>query len=709
MEQVNPVACELLREAPEYLIGRRFLSSRWNMIDSCGNPFVTDQMLFSSLSVSRKTIKDLEVGIAFEEGVRWLSIHVAPLFSETEEYQGALASIFDITDKKTIEKKLRQREQRLLSITDSQTHYTIRTDLEGRFIYVNNAVLNHFGYEEDEMLYHSLDLITDRVYAIQCIKAAAYCMEYPGRHKYLEIRCYNSQREYFWTSWELVGIMDEEGRVTEIQAVGQDISKKKRVADLLVETSQMARIGGWEISGLTRKLSWTPETYRIHDVPENAPVTLKRALSFYHPDHQPIVRKAIRTLIQQGTPFDLKLKLISEQKREVWVRIIGQREIVHGNYVRAYGIIQDITTSQRSEEHLKQREWLLESIFNSTADALFILDRNNLIVDCNQNALRIFEIDRKEDVLGKGSDPFLKEPIADDEAVIRKKITETGFWTTEIEFISARNKPFWGNLALTTLNEVDYRVVRVTDITDQKDAEALLIESNQHLVKTNQELDRFVYSASHDLRAPLTSIIGLIQLSEMEEMEQTLKEYLQHMKKSANRLDSFIKDLTHFSRNARLEVRADPIRFEEIIQMLFEQYQFMDHATPVVTLLEVDQPGSFYSDKSRLQIALGNIISNALKYTHEQQEASYVKVIVSVKPDEAIIKVVDNGMGIASSHIEKVFDMFYRANDQKPGSGLGLYIVKETAEKLNGTAEITSTLGKGTECTLILPNLKTKS
>ena len=165
--------------------------------------------------------------------------------------------------------------------------------------------------------------------------------------------------------------------------------------------------------------------------------------------------------------------------------MIGQREIVHGNYIRAYGIIQDITAPKRSEEHLKQREQLLQSIFNSTADALFILDKNELIIDCNQNALRIFEIDQREDVLGKGPEQFLKDIISEEDAkLISKKVAEVGFWTAEWEFISAKGKPFWGNLALTILEGLEYRVVRVTDITDKKEAEALLITSNENLKKT---------------------------------------------------------------------------------------------------------------------------------------------------------------------------------------------------------------------------------
>ena len=710
IKEINSLASALLGATPDRLIGRPLINRRWNMVDTFGNPLIAAQTLLSDLPNHKNDISELEIGIICMQGLRWLSLHTSPLLSDADEYQGAFVSFFDITDKKNTEKKLQQREQWLLSITESQTSYVIRTDLNGHFVYLNNAALQHFGYSADELLNQPVYSIMDRNSTHQCMKAKAYCLENPSRPTSIEVRCHNKQQEYFWTTWELVGVCNEQGEVTEIQAVGRDVSRKKRESALLADTSRMARVGGWEINELTKQISWTPETYRIHDLPEGSPVTLKRSIHFYHPDDRPIIRKALRNMLLRGESFDLKLRMVTAQKRNVWVRVIGQYESIYGNYTRAYGVIQDVTASQLTEERIRQREWLLKSVFNSTADALFLIDLKGKFIDCNESALRIFEVDRKKDILGKYGMDFQKKPFSELESeTIRDTVSNAGVWRSEEEFITAKNMPFWGNLAITAFKGADFGVMRVTDITDQKDAEALLIESNQHLQKVNEELDRFVYSASHDLRAPLTSIMGLITLSEMEEMGEALQDYLQHMKKSANRLDTFITDLTHFSRNARLEVKVEAICFEEIVQVLFEQYQFIDHTIPVKTLLEVSQTNPFYSDHSRLQVVLGNIISNALKYTREQEEESYVKVKVSVIAEEAIIHIIDNGIGIDPTYIEKIFDMFYRANHFKPGSGLGLYIVKETLEKLKGTIKVSSTLEKGTRFTIRIPSLQSET
>jgi len=710
IEQANQLVCELLEEKVGYLIGSPFLRGSWLLIRTDNSVLEAPEKLLANSPQAQEAINGVRIGLILKKNTIWLSFHAKPLLSEVNDYQGSVVTFMDVTTNTNTELKASREASRLSSVPEHQTNYIIRTDLEGNFLYLNQAARIQFDRDdENEDVFRSLNYLTDPKYAISCIKAAAYCVDHPGSYRYIEIRCYNNKREYFWTAWDLVGITDDTGDVVEIQAVGHDISQKKRMADLLGETSQMARIGGWEISSLSKQVSWTPETYRIHDIAEGTRISLRRAIQFFQEDHQPIVRQAYRRLISNGEPFDLSLKMYTAQKRELWVRVIGQRESIHGNFVRAYGVIQDITESQLSKERIKHREWLFQSVFNSTADALFIIDQEHKIINCNQSALHILEIEHKEDILGADATSFQRIPFPKEEiSSIRKTIDKTGLWTSEVEFVSTKNKIFWGSLAITTFPKMGYGVVRLTDITEKKEAEALLVESNQHLTKANQELDRFVYSASHDLRAPLTSILGLISLAETEEGVEQVQDYLQLMKNSAHRLDNFIKDLIYFSRNARMEVTAEPVDFKELINGIFEQYQFMDHEVPVKTSLEINQHCTFFSDQSRLNIALGNIISNAMKYRMERSDAeSFVEVKVEVNQKEAVVWVEDNGIGIPDSHQAKIFEMFYRADDHKPGSGLGLYIVKETVEKLQGSVEVHSEHGQGTKFTLRLPQLPT--
>jgi signal transduction histidine kinase len=131
----------------------------------------------------------------------------------------------------------------------------------------------------------------------------------------------------------------------------------------------------------------------------------------------------------------------------------------------------------------------------------------------------------------------------------------------------------------------------------------------------------------------------------------------------------------------------------------------MDDATKVKSIVLVKAPVKFFSDSSRLLIIFNNIISNAVSY-RDKEKNSFIKVDVLVRSDKAVIKFIDNGIGIAPEFQEKIFKMFFRATPDSKGSGLGLYIVKGVVDKLKGTIGVQSSLGQGTEITIELPSLQ---
>jgi len=240
------------------------------------------------------------------------------------------------------------------------------------------------------------------------------------------------------------------------------------------------------------------------------------------------------------------------------------------------------------------------------------------------------------------------------------------------------------------------------EIQIRKTAEQKTKTTNQALRKTNAELDSFVYSVSHDLRAPITSVLGLLNLARIEKSRATLQKYLDMISKSVIQQDLFIKDILNLSRNSRLNVNRSEIQFEEIVNEIFEQLRYINHLK-VKKSMEIDQQKPFYSDASRIKVILNNLISNAIRYHNGKQPQVDIKV--QVKPKYAHILVKDNGIGIEKEHLSKVFKMFYRATDTNHGSGLGLYIVKETLDKLQGNIKLKSQVNIGTEVYLQIPSL----
>lgn len=225
---------------------------------------------------------------------------------------------------------------------------------------------------------------------------------------------------------------------------------------------------------------------------------------------------------------------------------------------------------------------------------------------------------------------------------------------------------------------------------------------NSNLEKTNAELDRFFYSTSHDLRSPLLSIKGLVNITRNETVDKKVIRYLDMMTERADRLDLFIRDIIDYSKNTRTEVSRDLVDVVRLVDEVNDNFQFLEGAASIVIKNDI-QIDSVIVDKTRLTVILNNLISNAIKYHRQEGVNKWIKVNIHGASNELTIVIADNGVGISEEKQTKIFDMFYRGTETSKGSGLGLYIVKETIEKMKGSVRVESTEGKGTSFIVKLP------
>ncbi|KAF2339725.1 MAG: HAMP domain-containing sensor histidine kinase [Flavobacterium nitrogenifigens] len=231
---------------------------------------------------------------------------------------------------------------------------------------------------------------------------------------------------------------------------------------------------------------------------------------------------------------------------------------------------------------------------------------------------------------------------------------------------------------------------------------------NMELKRANYELDHFVYSASHDLRAPLNSMLGLIEIVKDETAEEHTLEYLDALKGNAERLDAFICDILDYSRNLRTDIANDPIVYRELLEEIGKNLKFMgdsSRSVDFITVIRGEEP--VFSDRSRLNNILNNVISNAIRYQDASKEKPFVRIEIDILVDKTNIEVSDNGIGIPEEAQPKIYDMFYRASNKTLGSGLGLYIVKEALGRLGGRIRVSSAVGVGTTFYIEIPNRHT--
>jgi two-component system sensor histidine kinase/response regulator len=230
---------------------------------------------------------------------------------------------------------------------------------------------------------------------------------------------------------------------------------------------------------------------------------------------------------------------------------------------------------------------------------------------------------------------------------------------------------------------------------------------NQELQKINEELNKFVYSVSHDLRSPLTSILGVVHLTKLLPELRVADTYFEMIEGRVLKLDNFIKKLIDYYKNARSDEINDQIDFNALILSTWDTLK--NQNISIDFKCHCEQNSVFTGDLFRLGIVFENLISNAIKYQNPKADKQEISVNVQVTDANAKITVSDNGIGIDHTYLDRIFQLFFRTEDSlnTEGTGIGLYIVKEAVEKMNGTITVSSEIMHGTIFEILIPNKKT--
>jgi signal transduction histidine kinase len=220
------------------------------------------------------------------------------------------------------------------------------------------------------------------------------------------------------------------------------------------------------------------------------------------------------------------------------------------------------------------------------------------------------------------------------------------------------------------------------------------------LLNKNTELNNIVYSISHDLRAPIATALGLMEVSKKENDFEQLKHFLILIENSLKRTNRYIVSILEFLKNSRLSLSVEKVNLYDEIWHAIELNKPNHDDVQFNVLFEKDL--TFFSDATRLKMIFNNLISNAVRYSKPDQ-MNTIRFHAEVIEKQVKLTISDEGIGIADKNLDKIFNMFYKADVNKRGNGLGLYIVKEAVHKLGGTIQVQSEVGLGTTFTIFLP------
>lgn len=240
------------------------------------------------------------------------------------------------------------------------------------------------------------------------------------------------------------------------------------------------------------------------------------------------------------------------------------------------------------------------------------------------------------------------------------------------------------------------------DIQLIRSSRNLLQDRNFELQKLNIQLDTFLYSTAHDLRAPLTTILGLVDLGKRENSVTEKDYYFSMIKNRVDTMDFLLKEIIGFTKNKHLEIHQEPVNFQKMIASVLAELEPVK-MKDVTLELNIDFDNEIWIDHQRFRSIIYNLLSNSFQFFNPERSKAWVKVNASINGKELRVSVVDNGIGIDKRYQEKVFEMFYRASHNSAGSGLGLYITREIVATLGGAIHLNSTQGVGTDVAICFP------
>jgi signal transduction histidine kinase len=267
------------------------------------------------------------------------------------------------------------------------------------------------------------------------------------------------------------------------------------------------------------------------------------------------------------------------------------------------------------------------------------------------------------------------------------------------------NPPFWKTwwfiaLMIVTILCIIYLIIlwRTRIIQNENSQLDVMVKKRtSQLKEANDQLETFVYKASHDIKGPLKSIIGLTSTGKKDVLTGgNPLPYFDHILKSTTKLDLLLQDLLTITKIKQSSVKLEKINFKELVNEVLLNFQNFPGYEKMEFYLDIKETLPLMSDRSLLFSIIQNLVENAIKYMDESKPDNILKMefVISAKGTDIIFN--DNGIGIPADFVKNIFDMFFKANESSNGTGLGLYIVKTSVDKLNGTIHVESKLGEGT-------------
>ncbi|WP_240740188.1 PAS domain-containing protein [Flagellimonas allohymeniacidonis] len=496
-----------------------------------------------------------------------------------------------------------------------------------------------------------------------------------------------------------------QGTIIQVRDISEDVEKDaelERMNNLLNATSEVAKIGSWEYDLVTEKLSWCEMTKKIHQVPTDYKPSVAEAIEFYKQGYsRNKISMLFHNLMSEGGSFNERLQIITKKGEERWVAAGGKAITQAGKIIKIFGTFQDINEQMLAEKRTRESERLLTTLIDNLPINVFIKDKDSRKILVNKAECDYLEVDAKQ-LIGKTDfdlyDPNVAQKSRDEDLeVIRTLKPMLAQETINVRKDGSITHFLTSKIPLLDLDGNAYGLIGMSlDISNLKQKEEQLRNLINVTAIQNKKLINFAHIVSHNLRSHSANFSMLLDFLSKENDE---KEKTRIMKMllfaSDNLMDTLenLNEVVDISTNVNLDKKS--INLLSSIERVQQNLSAFLEKCGVTVIKSVDKKLNVLSVPAYLESIILNLMTNAVKYRALDRAP---KIVISAQKQDGFIvfSISDNGLGIdLKRYGDKLFGMYKTFHDNKDARGLGLYIIKNQIEAMDGNITVTSEVGKG--------------